>query len=698
MPGSHPIAAAPIGIAGDIDVSAVTGIANAVASSIGVGRAVSGTTAAATGAASVSGAGAATTSAVAVAAGFALAAGIAVAVVTSAGVSSGSSAATAASAATKQATGGVAASATVSGVSGAVKSTAWAASGAASTSGAAGANFNAQGFAAGVSAAEAVSAAIKSAQALASGLATPLAISNAPPPIRVSRVGERTIAIEITAAINPAGEGRTFYLSDARLVTQPTDTPSNTSFDETLLDPGSIAMTAFGDGRTGGGTRLALGEIRLANLDGQYDGWLDYGFDGRRVVIRRGSGGAYPGDFGSVFSGTVEALTVNRAEVVIRLRDKQLIFDRPALTTTYAGSNELPNGIEGTANDIKGQPKPRLFGVVKNIAPPCVNTSKLVYQISDGGVASVEAVYDRGDAIPFDNDYGDVASLLAAIPPAGSYATCLSRGLVRLGSSPTGLVTVDATQGSNPSDRTAAQILRQLAILAGVSGDSISGADIAALDDANPSVIGIWLSAQDTFAKAMDMVAGSVGAYYGFDQTEVLRVARLEAPAGSAVLALQEEDILDRIERRPARDGDLPAWSMTVRYGRIWTVQGQDIAGSVNPDRRAELATEYRAVRVEDASVKSQFLLASEDAVDTLLINAAEAEAEAVRRLELHKVRRNFFDVTVPADLFIESGAVLMDVVSLTSTRFGLSEGRLFRLLGFRPELARGRVTLTLWG
>jgi hypothetical protein len=503
--------------------------------------------------------------------------------------------------------------------------------------------------------------------------------------------------IEITAAIDAAGTLRTFYVSDARFTTAPTDTPANTAFDESLLDPGSIGVSAFGDGRTGGGTRLALGEIRLANADGQYDGWLNYGFDGRSVVIRSGEGGVYPGGFSATFSGTIETLTVSRSEVTVRLRDRQLMFDRPALTTRYAGTNALPGGLEGTADDLKGQPKPQLFGKALNIPAPCVNTAKLTYQVSDGAVASIDGVYDRGAALSQTTDYATSALLQAATVGAGTYASCLAEGYLRLGAAPAGTVTVDATQGATVAARSAAQILKALAIVAGVDTASISAADVSALDLANPAQIGQWLSGDETFASAMDQVAGSVGAFYGFDPTGLLRMARLVAPSGLPAYGFEDLDILD-IERRPARDGDLPAWSCTIRHSRLWTVQGSDLASIVSPARRAVLASEYRAEKAEDAAVKIQHPLAAEETADTLLTSAADAAAEAIRRLALFKVHRDFFDVTVPIALLAPAGLRVGSVVQLTNDRFGLSAGRLFIVLGVKPELARNRATLTLWG
>lgn len=535
-----------------------------------------------------------------------------------------------------------------------------------------------------------------SALGRALGRATGIAVSNGRPPQRFG--AEMTIAIEITAAIDSDGMERTFHVADRAFVTEPVDTPANVAFDGSLINPGSIAVTAFGDGRTGGGTRLSYGEIQLINADGAYDDWLKYGFDGRPVVIRRGMPGAYPDDFATIFTGTIETLTVDRGAVVTRLRDKQLIFDRPALPNRYSGSNVLPNGVDGTEQDLAGTAKPRLLGKGYVIPAPCVNTAKLVYQISDSALESIDAVYDRGLKLTFGQDHLNGGALLAAAPAPGTYDTCLADGLFRLGGTPAGAVTADATQGAVSADRTAARMLSSLALVAGVAASDISEADVAALAADCPASLGVWISDQsDTFTKVMDEVAGSVGAYYAFDRNGALRMGRLAAPVGEAALSLEAYDILD-LQRRPARDGDLPAWAYTIRHSRVWNVQSGEFAAAVTPEDRAFFETEYRARRAEDPSVKTQFRLAAEETADTLLTDPDAAAEEAARRLALYKVRRDFFDVTVPISAVPDGHVWLMDVVRLTHPRFGLAEGRLFRLLGIRPELDANQYVLTLWG
>jgi hypothetical protein len=509
------------------------------------------------------------------------------------------------------------------------------------------------------------------------------------------------ILVELTAAIDAQGTERTFYVSDSVFRTGAADSPAHTAFEDCLLDPGRIALTAFGDGRTSGGTRLAYGEIRLANAGGELDDWLDYSFDGRTVRIYSGEGGSYPVDFSPVLFGTADGLTVNRREVILRLRDRQLIFDRPVLTTLYAGDNSLPDGVEGTASDLKGRPKPRLFGRVFNISPPCVNTSRLVYQISDGGIASVDGVFDRGQALNPGTEWDDLTEIMANAPAAGTYDSCLALGLIRLGSSPTGAVTVDATQGTGSAARTAGSILTQLAVLAGVSAADISAADVAMLDTLAPATLGVWLSGSETFAAVMDQVAGSVGAFYAFDALGALRMGQLAIPYGPPVLELEEDVIFEPFERRAVREGDIPAWRYSVRHSRAWTVQTSDLAGAVTEQRKALVSLEYRTEQAADESIKVQYLLATEAAADTLMTTSLEAATEAARRLDLFGARADLFDVSIPLSVFRATltgePLRLLDVVDLFHPRFGLAAGRSFRVIGINLELGKSRAVLTLW-
>jgi hypothetical protein len=508
------------------------------------------------------------------------------------------------------------------------------------------------------------------------------------------------ILIELVAAIDAVGKLATFCLSDSKFVTAPSDTPPNVAFVDALLDPGSIGLHAYSDGRTTGGTtKLETGEITIANVDGQFDSWLDYSFDGRPVTIRSGEGGRYPHDFQTLFVGTVESIEATWKAITIRLRDKQYLFSQPALVTRYAGTNVLPLGFEGAPTDIMGKVKPRCYGTVFNVPAVQVNTSKLTYQVNNGAVAAISAVYDRGLALTFGADFATKEALQAAAPAGGAFNTCLAEGFFQLGAIPAGLVTADVVQGVSAADRTVAHVLRGIALAGPLSIAEISEVDVAALDSVSSAVVGIWLDSDaTTIQSAMDQVSSSIGAWFGFDGAGILRMGVLAEPAGRPVLDLGEPDAWEGVERRPARDSGIPVWRMTMNYARIWSKQESDLAGAVSAERRAYLALASRSAVVTAIDVKTKYLLATDMVVDGLLAFANDAGPEAARQLALQTPRRDLFDVPVSIDVFGDAPPPLMSVVRLTLPRFGLGSGKLFRLIGFRLALQTNQAILTLWG
>ena len=509
------------------------------------------------------------------------------------------------------------------------------------------------------------------------------------------RVVVERILIEIDAAIDAAGTVSTFYVSTDRFVTGTADTPAHIAFDPRLIDPGTIGLNAFADGRTGGNTKLETGEIVLSNVDGGLDGWNEYSFDGRTVTIRGGSTGAYPDDYTTLFTGTIEAVEMSTEQAVLRLRDKQWRLNLPALSARYAGTNSLPNGVEGTPDDLQDQVKPKAYGKVLNVSPPLVNTSKLTYEV--GVCNSIDAVYDQGLALTAGTTHASLSALQAATVAAGTVDKCPSAGYFRIGSNPVGAITADVTQGATAGDRTAAQIIKALALAAGFSAGEIDSGDVTALDTAASQVLGIWLSNEASFQSAMDDVANSIGAWYGFDASGKLRMGQILAPA-TPVLTLYDYDVLAGFERRPPKDNGIPIWSAVVRHTKYWTVQPNDLAGAVSNPRRAILSQEYRRAAATDASIKTQWLLAGTLDVDTLMTSAANAVTEATRLLNLYKVKRDIYDVPITLNVMATYSLKIGSVVRFEYPRFGLDSGQDFMVVGVRLELSTNRAILTLWG
>jgi hypothetical protein len=230
------------------------------------------------------------------------------------------------------------------------------------------------------------------------------------------------------------------YANGRGLVTTPSETPANTEYNPRIRQPVNVARHCFAPRATSGRSVFAPGELVLKNGDGVLDDVLtDFALDGRTLTIRRGlPGAAYPGGFTTVFTGTMEQAEAKDDSVIVRVKDRAFALDVPLQATLYAGDNADGEGLEGTADDLKGKPKPLCFGVARNVAPPCVNTGKLIYQVNDGELDSVDAVYDAGISlgwtpasfVELDHGEGDTIGYRALATPTALIIAGLDDGTV----------------------------------------------------------------------------------------------------------------------------------------------------------------------------------------------------------------------------------------------------------------------------
>lgn len=472
------------------------------------------------------------------------------------------------------------------------------------------------------------------------------------------------------------------------------DSPAHVFFEPRIEQPANMQRSL----PSRGASRIGYGELVMVNVDGGLDDLVDYGFDGRSIAIKLGTMRPWQAPvWTTVLQGTMARADFSWSQLTISLRDRQAELDKPLQTTVYAGNNSLPNGVEGVAGDIKGREKPRLYGYGWNLEPVLVNTSRLIYQISDAALQSVSAVYDRGAALTAGAAYSSQADMETNAPSAGQYRVWLAGGMFRLGAAPVGQITCDAIDGAASADRTAAQLAKQILLDAGINSSDINSSDVSALDSATSAEVGYWLNGSATGKQALDAVLGSVGAWWGVDRLGKFRLARLDAPSGSPVATLTKVEIL-KIDRIVNQDAAIPAWQVNLSYKPFSVTQSSDLAGSVTASRRAELAQSYRKATASDASVKTLHPLAETLDVETSLADAAAAQTEADRLLALYKVRRDTLSVRVALDAALAAAIDLGAVVSVAVPRYGYDSGRLMRVTSIRTDLRNGMLDLTLWG
>lgn len=343
------------------------------------------------------------------------------------------------------------------------------------------------------------------------------------------------------AEIHPwalTGSSSVFYVATQQFGSLPTDTPASQPFDSSLDQPLSVRRSILGSEI--GIFTVGDGILEINNTDASYDYLIgDYAIDGRNVKVKAGRlGDLYSTDFVTVFNGTASDWTISEDAVHIVLRDYSYRLNVPAQTNLYLGTGSSNGG-----SDLTNKRKPRGFGFLLNVTPPAVDASLLTYQLNDGRIHGVNAVYDRGAAltpnstspdVPVAIDYATYAALEAAPVASGGFITCLAEGFIKLGSVPSGTITVDFEGDSLGGTfvSTTGAIIRRLITTSTDLVDptdlytsSFTDMELLQVDD-----IGYWMGTDstETVAEVIAKLMKGVGGWGGFrrDGTFELRVFR----------------------------------------------------------------------------------------------------------------------------------------------------------------------------
>ncbi len=180
-------------------------------------------------------------------------------------------------------------------------------------------------------------------------------------------------------------------------------TPPSTNYRSRLMHALMLARTVCGDRQTRGRAPASAGELELWNEDGALDKYRNYVFDGRSAIMYRGQpANVFPSAWAKILDSTQTTPDWSRDRITIKVRDAQKYVAVPYQTNFYAGNNVGPDGLEGTADDLKDQPKPVAFGSSFNVPLPCVNAQKQIYQANDGAVKSI---FPRDGGVPINSGF-----------------------------------------------------------------------------------------------------------------------------------------------------------------------------------------------------------------------------------------------------------------------------------------------------
>jgi hypothetical protein len=405
------------------------------------------------------------------------------------------------------------------------------------------------------------------------GAISEVAISAVPDALRVTFAG--VVTYDATES-----DDVSIWAASEEYISRLSDTPAGQPMRGTLDRLPQFDRTIIGGDGFSGLTN-GWGDVALINAEGNYDGFIeDYAVDGREVIF-------YAGDPSGAFSGFFEVakvvakdLTVDEQFLTVSLQDKSFLLDVPTQPNVYQGTGDLEGGTE-----LKGKRKPLAFGRVNNATPVLLISSELVFQINDGAVSTISAVYDQAYPLTATTDYATPALLRAATIAAGSYATCVAYGLFRLGGSAQ-RVTCDTHGDATNSGyvETTGTIIRRIVALTGclTDPDDIDTISFANLETAQPAPISYFLGADstETVAETFDKLSKGIGAFIGFTRLGMLQCSVFSAPVGTPAARYSDLDLIGNIEVERLPSGfDPPPWRVRASWDVNWTVIDDPIPG-----------------------------------------------------------------------------------------------------------------------
>lgn len=455
----------------------------------------------------------------------------------------------------------------------------------------------------------------------------------------LSETDTRCVLIEADYRDTTSGDTGTEYLATAPFVSEPADTPSNKSYAAIVksIPAFSQEMTDFLTGQT----QANVGNIDLIS-DGSIDDWLlARDWVGRDVALYLGSIDWPRAQYRRIWSGVTSNFGLSGTNVfTFEVRDTQHLLNQPCIVATLASGPDA------------GKPSPMAYGVCLNVTPALIDATAHTYQVHDGPIQSVDAVYQDGVSVGFTSD-----------APNGRFS---------LSSAAVGTITADvhgALVGGyflqSPGD-----LLKHFASVRGVvPSDLIDAPAMELFACCCPQSLNLYVPQVVSYPYAlMDQVVQTVGGFYTISRDGAL-YAKQFVLNGRSKLTLDPAGIkehgltVDKVYPPVAR--------MTFRYAKNWTPQ-QTVSSSVSETRRAQLVTGGPTRTLENPNAANYERLVDTGTRDSLFTNPDQADAELIRQMAIWGQTRVKFAVQCfNAPLRSNLG----DVVTIQHPRYGLSAG-----------------------
>lgn len=432
---------------------------------------------------------------------------------------------------------------------------------------------------------------------------------------------------------------------------------------------------------------ISYGDLELANNNGEYDTWLGDIWVNKSVKIYIGS---LPTDsavttlsqFELVFDGLIDDIdSKNRTRLNLKLRDKLEKLNTSVSEALLGNYN--PQGLTGYTNVYQNNLKPLCYGEVHNITPLLTEPALLEYMVNLEAVEQITEVRDNGVPVAFTT----VGTTLAL--PAGSFrllkspvgtVTCSVQGMKKTPNLASSAVTDTYT---NTASNTLASILR-------LTGQTLAYTEIdsTSFGALGTQPIGLYLNSRVNVLATCQEIAKSCALILTVTRAGKVRLVELDVPT-SASTAITEADMV--LNTLAVSEKVAVIAGVKLGYAKNWTVQ-TNLLTAIPQEHKDLYSTEYLESVAIDTTIKNNFSLTTEpEQENTLLITKADADAVALKKLNLFKAQRKVLTMTCTARLL---SVQIGDAVTVTSSRFGLGSGALGRVVSTKPNWLKGTIEI----
>jgi hypothetical protein len=495
----------------------------------------------------------------------------------------------------------------------------------------------------------------------------------------------RCILVEVTANIN--GTETQLYLSNRNYVTQPTDTPANTTYLPILKTSVKFTENLSLEG-TGS---LSYGDIAVDNSTKEYDSWLRAAWQGRAIKIFIGDPKFSRDNFTEIFTGLVANIGSSDPYTLnIQLRDFLDKLNTP-ITEAVVG-NYFKGSLVTTLiydNPNKEQVKPLVFGEVFNITPVLLDPTELEFMVHNGPIERIIDIRDNG--VPLDITTG--------------YTVDLTKGTFKLLNNPAGQITCSVQGSKNPDYKnTVAEIIKRIVknygnpSVNGVITDSnIDLVNFSAFETANQQKVGIYISGKDNMLSVCQELAGSVGAQLVATRLGKLKLLKVDVPqAGST--SITDQDIISgtfQVSQKPDVIG-----TYKLGYCKNYTLQPGLLTG-IPQAHRDLVSGEWLSATFTNITASALYRLnVLPEQKNTLMLTDSklletdsdgQVLAEATRLVNLRSTQRYIYRFTATS-MFLQ--VQIGDMITVTHSRFGLSAGVAAQVLSTEIDWDTGFINL----